>query len=92
MKGILTNDNGDLHIAGGKMQIGECSQDIAERVLRAYPGEFKESPEIGLYALEQLNGKPDPFWSGKARKQLAEAGLSVKSIEIKNDEVNLILE
>lgn len=84
MKGILIDETGDLQVAGGTLIIGECSGDVAERVLRAYPGEFKEEPTLGLFAVAQLNGKKDPFWSGKAKRQLRSQGIEVESITMED--------
>jgi len=70
MKGILIDENGDIMVRNGAVVIGDCAADVAERVLCAYPGEFKEVPMIGLYATKQVNGTPDPFWRGEAKKQL----------------------
>lgn len=80
MNGILTDNDGDLLISGGSLTIGNCQADVAERILQAYPGEFKEAPALGLYAAAQLNGTPDPFWKGEAKKQLRQQGVELAGI------------
>lgn len=70
MTGILTDDDGDMAVANGQLLLGQPEADIAHRVISAYPGEFKEQPLLGCDIKKQLNGRPDPFWRGEAKKQL----------------------
>ncbi|HOU67591.1 MAG TPA: hypothetical protein PKW49_03275 [Paludibacteraceae bacterium] len=84
MEGLLIDEDGDLMVRHGSLVVGECSADVAERVLRAYPGDFKEFPEIGLFASAQLNGRENPFWRGESKKQLRSCGVEVKIINTDN--------
>lgn len=90
MNGILTDSDGDIKIANGTLAIGDCTADVAERVLQAYPGEFKEVPELGLFAVQQLNGNGNPFWSGEARKQLKSQGISA-TVSIENEQITIAI-
>ncbi|MDR3326904.1 MAG: hypothetical protein LBT04_02030 [Prevotellaceae bacterium] len=82
MKGILLDETGDLLIHNGSLVIGNTDGQSAEMILRAYPGEFKEDPQLGSWIISQLNGKPDPFWRGETIKQLKSNKLDVKDIRI----------
>lgn len=84
MRGILIDEDGDVKIDNGSLSIGECSADVAERVLVSHPGEFKETPTIGMFSIGQQNGKPDPFWRGEAKRQLKQMGVDLKEITIDN--------
>jgi len=99
MKGILLNEDGYLMItvkcdSEGKilsgLAIGDVDGQIAEHVLRAYPGEFKEVPTIGAHVGSMLGGTADPFWRGRAKEMLRTQRVNVKRIEINGD--NIIVE
>jgi len=70
MKGIIVNDGGDLDVRNRHLVIGRPEADIVHRVLVSYPGEFKEKPLLGCDIKKQLNGRPDQFWRGEAKKQI----------------------
>ncbi len=98
MNGILTDETGDLQIkakysAGGKITgglvVGDNRADCVERILTAYPGEFKEKPQLGCYIKAQINGTPDPFWRGHATAQLRSEGVHVKRLNITENGVEL---
>jgi hypothetical protein len=87
MKGILTDETGDLKIdirrgADGKIAqgivVGDCKSDIAERVIRAWQGEFKEMPLIGGAVAKNQNGIISPFWCDDIQKQLKSIRLNAK--------------
>lgn len=89
MKGIKINDVGDIMITNRTILLDECSNDVAERVLQAYPGEIKEVPTLGIFTQQQLNGSRNPFLRGDIRKQLTIAGLNVKKIEQIGENINI---
>ncbi|MEG1998453.1 MAG: hypothetical protein RR015_00375, partial [Bacteroidales bacterium] len=64
MKGILTDDRGFMLLENGQLAVGDTTADVAQRVLQVYPGDFKEVPQIGLFAAGLINGNRDPFWQG----------------------------
>jgi hypothetical protein len=70
MKGILLDDGGEIIIEGGTMKIGDVDAQIAEHVITAFQGEYKEIPLLGGNAKKMLNGKPDPFWPSEIKRQL----------------------
>ena len=70
MKGILLDENGEVIIENGAMKIGDVSAQVAEHVVTAFRGEFKEEPLLGGSVRGMLNGAPDPFWAGDIKRQL----------------------
>lgn len=87
MKGILIDETGDFKIevkrdSNGKITqgivIGNCDADIAERVIQAWQGEFKEVPLIGGNVMKNQNGNISPFWCDDVQKQLKSIGIKAK--------------
>ncbi len=89
MNGILTDETGDLSIGKKSLRIGDIRAAVAERVLIAYPGEFKEKPQLGCRMRETVNGIPDPFFRGNAMTQLKSEGVEVEEINVNADGVEL---
>jgi hypothetical protein len=85
MNGLLTDDDGDILIRNRSLVIGDCTADVVQRVLEAYPGEFREYPKLGCFVASQQNGTPDPFWPGNAKKQLKASGVDVDTLRITPD-------
>jgi hypothetical protein len=82
MKGILIDDTGDLMVRRGTLAIGDCDNDIAERLIRAWQGEFKENPLLGGNIDKMINGAVDPFWRGEMMTQMKSQHLAVKRLDI----------
>ena len=55
---------------------------IAEIVLSACRGDFKEHPLLGAEAHLLRAGSPDPFWPGNAKKMLRACGLDVINLTL----------
>jgi hypothetical protein len=91
MKGILLDETGDLMVRSGGLVIGEVDSQVAEHVLRAYPGEFKEVPLIGAHVGSMVGGTPDPFWRGRAKEMLKTQHVEVKNININGDIITVEL-
>ena len=70
MKGILLDADGEIQIENGSMKIGNVDAQIAEHIISAFQGEYKEAPLLGGNVRKMLNGAPDPFWSPQMRQQL----------------------
>jgi hypothetical protein len=83
MKGILLDENNDVIVEHGTMKIGDVDAQIAEHVVTAFQGEYKEVPLLGGNIRKMLNGTPDPFWAGEMRRQLKtqhiNAGVDINS-------------
>ncbi|MDR2964040.1 MAG: hypothetical protein LBU90_10480 [Bacteroidales bacterium] len=99
MNGILIdNETSDLLVqvtrnAQGKITrgvlVGDCRADVAERILQAYPGEFKEHPTLGCDIKQQINGTASPFWRGHTMSQLRSEGIEVENLTINENGVQL---
>lgn len=86
MKGILIDtESGDLLIGQGGVVIGDTDSQIAEGVLVAMCGEWKEWPLIGGEVKKMLGGKVDVMWSGQVKKMLEACGLDVRKVSITED-------
>ena len=77
MNGILTDEYGDLKLLGGTLAVGNTDAQVTERVLVAYPGEYKESPMLGAASRRMVGGRPDPYWSASVRNMLSWCGINV---------------
>lgn len=89
MKGILIDKDGELTVRKGALVIGECDMDIAERLIRAWQGEFKEAPLLGGNIDKLRNGIVAPFWRGEMLAQLKSQHIAVKRFNINNEEIEI---
>ena len=86
MKGLLIDSGtGDLLIEKGGVVAGETSAQVAEHVLIANMGEFKEYPLIGAGVLQMRNGTPDKLWFAETKKMLRTCGVPVSQVKMSND-------
>jgi hypothetical protein len=91
MQGILVDDNGDLMVRNGSMAIGECSADVAQRVIISWTGEFKHAPLLGGNAKQMIAGKVDPFWKGHLKTQLRTAKVNTSNLKINEQGIEVII-
>lgn len=91
MNGILTDEYGDMKLLGGTLAVGNTDAQVTERVLEAYPGEYKESPMLGAAARRMVGGRPDPYWPAFVKNMLARCGIKVKRIVLTSEGVNVEL-
>ena len=90
MRGILIDpETGDLQVKDRQMAIGDTAAQIAEGILRAMRGEFKEHPLIGAEVHKLLGGTHDPMWSADAKTMLQACGLSISRVEFKDGQINI---
>lgn len=84
MTGLQIDTNtGDLLVSSSNNAIVATSESfIAETVLMANRGEFKEFPLLGAEARQMIAGAPDPFWAGNAKKMLRACGLEVNNLTL----------
>lgn len=81
--GLQTDtESADILVHKGAAVVAEASGFIAESVLRAYPGDFKEMPLLGADAPGMLAANRDPFWPGNTKKMLRAVGLDVASVTV----------
>lgn len=72
----------DLLVHQRAAVVAEASGFIAETVLLAAPGDFKEVPLLGADARSMLAANRDPFWPGNTKKMLRAVGVDVAAINI----------
>lgn len=88
MNGILIDaESGDLLIERGSIVIGDTDSQIAEGVLVAMRGEWKEWPLIGGEVKKMLGGKVDVMWRCQVKKMLEACGLDVQKVSITEDNI-----
>lgn len=81
--GLQTDtETADLLVHQCAAVVAEASGFIAETVLRAAPGDFKEVPLLGADAPAMLAANRDPFWPGNTKKMLRSVGLDVAAITV----------
>lgn len=90
MHGILTDpETGDLQVVAGRVVVGDTTAQVAECVLQAVRGEFKEHPLIGAEVLKMLGGIEDPMWKSDAKTMLQACGLSVSRVVLNNGQITI---
>ncbi len=89
MKGILTDDNGNLMVQNGRLVVGENSEQVAHHLIIAHPGEYKHAPMLGGNIRRMIAGNPDPFWVGKMKSQLRQALVKVSSLKVVDKDIVL---
>jgi len=100
MKGIRINEDGDLMINPRKVDgvvnrgliIGDVDMDIAERIIRAWQGEFKEVPLLGGNIDKFYKGIDAPFLKGHIHEQLISEGINLVDLNITENGVEIELE
>lgn len=81
--GFQTNTGtADLLVHQRAAVVAEASGFIAETVLLAAPGDFKEVPLLGADARSMLAANRDPFWPGNTKKMLRAVGVDVAAINV----------
>jgi hypothetical protein len=91
MNGILIDDNGDILVQNGTVTIGNITQDVCQRVIEAYPGEFKEYPIVGCRIRQRIGANKDPFLTTDIKRQLNNVGVKVSDITIDGDDIQVKL-
>lgn len=87
MRGILLDENGNIVVNGGHLQIADNSQQLCEQLLAAFTSEYKHEPLLGGNAKKMIAGSADPFWAGNVKKQLQYCNVEVNQINIVNDDI-----
>lgn len=90
MRGILINpETEDLQITGKSIVVGEATAQVAECVIRANRGEFKEYPLIGAEIDKLTNGITDPLWAASTRDMLNACGVPCKRVIVDGAKITL---
>lgn len=91
MIGILIDDNNDLQVSAGSLVLSNIDEQICQFVMVANPGDFKESPILGMSVYNMLNGSADEFYKNDLKTQLKTQHLNAKAINISETEINIDL-
>lgn len=90
MVGMLIDpETGDLMVRGGSLVLGDNTGQVAQAVLQANRGEFKEHPLLGAEIVKLKNGPGDPMWPAAARDMLQSAGVPVKRVTLQGGEITI---
>lgn len=86
MTGLQIDYNtGDLLLDKRTAAIAPADNFIAELVVCASRGDFKEHPLLGAEAPLMVAGNLDPFWPGNTKKMLRACGLNISSLSVSDD-------
>lgn len=91
MIGFLLNSDMDLEVESGTLQLGNVDEQIAEGIIIANPGDFRETPRLGKSIYMMLNGIADEFWKNDLKDQLKTQKIQLKGISINETEITIDL-
>ncbi|MDR2894238.1 MAG: hypothetical protein LBU97_02110 [Alistipes sp.] len=90
MTGMLIDpETGDLQVAGGSVVVGDNTAQVAEAILVASRGEFKEHPLLGAEIVRLQNGNGDAMWAASAKDMLHAAGVPVRRVRLDGNEITI---
>ena len=89
MRGILTDDNGNLVVRDGHLAIGDNRTQCAQHLIGAHTGEYKHAPLLGGNARKMVSGVADPFWAGEMKGQLKQCHIDTASLRVTGNGVEL---
>jgi hypothetical protein len=89
---ILLDENMDLLIRDGDFVIGDCLNQQINCLLQAVPGAYKQSITTGVGIDSFILDTASDELNRTIRQQFKKDKLSVKSISITNEKINLVAE
>ncbi len=89
MRGILTDDSGNLMVSGGHVMVGDNRTQCAQHLIGAFTGEYKHAPMLGGNARHMISGGQDPFWAGRMKEQLKQCHIDVERLRVTDEGVEL---
>lgn len=90
MIGLLIDmETGDLQVKNGGLVIGESMSQVAEFILIANPGDFKEYPLIGAELFKLNNGSADLLWCSKTKNMLSACGVNVSRVTVSDNQITI---
>ena len=88
-RGIQLDNNGDLLIRNGALQIGDTLYQNQYMILSAQKGEIKHSPTLGVGLSDMLHDDDILTWKKTIREEFAKDGLVVSELEITTNTMTL---
>jgi len=89
MTGYIQDNDNDLMLANGDFVRGDIRQDIVIDTLNFMPGDNKEFPQYGCGLRTALGGKPDAFFSARAKKQCEQQTIILSKIKLTNEGIEI---
>lgn len=89
MNDILLDDNYDIRIANGDMEIGLSDSQQAQLLLHSSPGEWKESPTHGVGITQYLEHHDKGQLARRIQTELTADGMRVNKININESNINI---
>lgn len=89
MRGILTDENGNLVVRSGHLAIGDNRTQCAQHLIGAHTGEYKHAPLLGGNARKMVSGVADPFWAGEMKGQLKQCHIDTASLRVTGNGIEL---
>ncbi|MCK9452868.1 MAG: hypothetical protein M0Q90_14330 [Bacteroidales bacterium] len=86
---ILLNGDYDLAISGGDFAVGENLNQQLACLLIATPGDYRQSPIIGIGIQSYLLDEDKDELNRSIRLNCKRDGLQVKKLEIKNGQITI---
>lgn len=86
---MIDPQTGDLMVRGGAAVVGDNTEQVAQAILQANRGEFKELPLIGAEIVRLMGGNGDRMWAANARDMLVAAGLPVKRVKLEVEKITI---
>lgn len=86
---LIDTETGDLQVKDGTLALGETTAQVAETVLQAARGEFKEFPLLGGEIYKLVNGTVDPMWAANAKIVLQAFGVPVSRVVVKDNQITI---
>ena len=85
MKDVTLDESGDLLIANGDFDISESDNRQQADIIRAFKGEYKEFPEVGVGISEMLNEDSYDEMLIEIKKQLEYDGMQISNVRFQGD-------
>lgn len=86
---LIDSQTGDLLLREGTIAIGENTDQVAEHVLLAVRGDYKEFPLVGAEIHRLVNGTPGPMWKADAEDMLRFCGVPVSRIIMEEGQITI---
>ena len=86
---LIDPETGDLMVRGGALVLGDNTEQVAEAIITANRGEFKEYPLLGAEVVKLQHGNGDPMWAANTKNMLQAAGVPVKRVLFDKNEITI---
>jgi len=87
MNGIIIDEFGDITLSGGTLAIANVDEQIVQFVMAGVPGDFKESPTLGVNVQSMLGGNVDTLFQGRLKEQIKSQHLKVIKVRVSETEI-----